>query len=107
MHSHIFSNLKTTGPILASLVAILARSGCGGDARVPVYPVTGKVTFQGQVPIGAQIVLHPVGGESADGVSPSGSVGSDGSFQITSYDPGDGAPHGEYVGTLEWYKITR
>ena len=68
-----------------------------------VYPVTGKVTFKGQQPVGATVVLHPVTGRRRT-ILPTGTVKSDGSFAITSYDPEDGAPQGEYVATIEWYK---
>ncbi|MCI0334577.1 MAG: hypothetical protein L0228_15275 [Planctomycetes bacterium] len=37
-------------------------------------------------------------------VAPTGTVKDDGTFTITSYEPGDGAPHGEYVATVEWFK---
>lgn len=84
---------------------LLAISGCG-EARVPVYPVTGKVTYQGKVPAGASVALHAVNG-GVEGVAPTGRVNEDGSFEITVYEPGDGAPEGDYVATIQWFKVVR
>jgi hypothetical protein len=86
------------------LVLFAVASGCG-EARVPVYPVTGKVTFQGKPPVGAQVVLHSVNPAAASDIAPSGTVKSDGSFAISAYDDADGAPQGEYVATVQWFKI--
>jgi hypothetical protein len=92
---------------LASLVAILVASGCNTETRVPVFPVSGKLTYQGQAPVGAQVVLHPVNTSGTNEVAPTGIVLDDGSFKITAYDPEDGAPQGDYVATVQWFKITK
>jgi hypothetical protein len=92
---------------MASLAMLLAAVGCNSEVRVPVFPVTGKVTYQGQVPVGAQIILHPVNYTGPDSVTPVGTVLDDGSFKVTAYDPGDGAPQGDYVATIQWFKITK
>jgi hypothetical protein len=98
-----FSNHRASWSCVILLV-LASASGCG-EARVPVYPVTGKVTFQGKPPIGAQVVLHSVSPAAANDVAPTGIVRSDGSFAISVYDDGDGAPQGEYVATIQWFKI--
>jgi hypothetical protein len=89
--------------IVALLPAFVADSGCS-EPRAPVFPVSGKVTYKGQPPVGATVVLHPVNSEGTNDVAPTGAVKDDGTFAITSYEPGDGAPQGEYVATIEWYK---
>ncbi len=92
--------------LLLALPVLLAASGCSREApRVPVIPVSGKVIYQGKPPVGAQIVLHPVNAAETSDVAPSVVVGSDGSFTITAYDPGDGAPQGDYVATIHWHKF--
>lgn len=92
--------------LLFTLPLFLAAGGCSGEGpRVPVLPVSGKVTFQGKPPVGAQVVLHPVNAAETSEVAPSGVVGNDGSFTISAYDPGDGAPEGDYVATIQWYKF--
>ena len=90
----------------AVLPLLSVLSGCGGETRVPVFPVSGKVTFEGTSPVGAQVVLHAVNNSEASDVAPTGVVQNDGSFTITAYDPGDGAPQGQYVATIQWFKIT-
>lgn len=94
----------TRFPLLLSALLVLAVAGCG-ESRLETFPVTGKVTFDGQPPIGAQIVLHPLDRSQESDVVPSGAVKADGAFDISAYESGDGAPAGEYVATIEWYKI--
>jgi hypothetical protein len=99
---HAWLNRATL--LMATFPMLLILSGCS-EQRVPVYPVSGKVTYKGQPPIGATVVLHPRSGVAASDVAPTGTVKGDGSFAITSYEPGDGAPQGEYVATIEWFKF--
>jgi hypothetical protein len=91
--------------LAALLPALVFISGCKSEVRVPVFPVAGKVTFKGQPTAGAQVVLHPVKPIDTHDVAPTGIVGNDGSFTITAYEPGDGAPQGDYVATVEWRKF--
>jgi hypothetical protein len=89
-------------------VALLATFvGCGSrpiPGLVETYPVKGKLSFQGKPPVGAIVVLHP----KKDGdrpVRPKGYVQEDGTFELTSFKSGDGAPAGEYVLTAQWSKL--
>jgi hypothetical protein len=91
--------------LAAFLPALLFVSGCKSEVRVPVFPVAGKVTYKGQPTVGAQVVLHAVKAEDTHDVAPTGVVGNDGSFTITVYEPGDGAPQGDYVATIQWRKF--
>ena len=91
--------------VLALLPLLVACSGCS-EERVPVYPVSGKVTYKGQPPVGATVVLHSLNGTDTNDVAPTGNVKDDGSFAITSYEPGDGAPQGEYVATISGISIS-
>jgi hypothetical protein len=97
---------RRAAPILVLFVlpALLVASGCG-EARIPVFPVTGKLSFQGKPPVGARVVLHAADPSDIDDVAPSGAVQSDGTFAITAYEPGDGAPQGDYVATVQWFKV--
>jgi len=82
--------------------------GCGGDdGRVPVYPVTGSVSVAGEIPDGALIVFYPDKPEADPDLRPSAKVKPDGSFALTTYDAGDGAPEGEYTGTIQWNKLVK
>lgn len=91
----------------AGLALVALAAGCGGnDGRVPVFPVRGKVTVLNQVPEGALVVLYPAPGNATE-LRPSGKVDRDGSFQLTTYDAGDGAPAGDFVGTIRWNKVVK
>lgn len=89
----------------ATALAILAiASSCSKprEDRLPVFPVTGTATYNGQPMKGASIVLIPSQPNPLLKVPPFGVVGADGSFAITSYGKGDGAPLGEYKVTFTW-----
>jgi hypothetical protein len=91
------------------LTAPLLAGGCGkaGQERIPVVPVDGAVTFDGKPLPGAMIVLHPKNGGATTAPTPRAQVEKDGSFRFTTYDGGDGAPPGEYVATIAWYKLVK
>jgi hypothetical protein len=85
------------------LVAIAAAcTSCSRDNRVPVFPVTGQVLFAGKPATRALLVFHPVVENS---LRPLGTVDEDGSFTLTTYEQGDGAPAGEYTVTVEWRRL--
>jgi hypothetical protein len=90
---------------------MILLSGWGVYAYMPVgnllgggiHPVSGRVLFEGQPLAGAKIVLHPIGAQSADAPpSPSGVTNAEGDFTLTSFQPGDGAPAGSFIATVEW-----
>jgi hypothetical protein len=86
----------------------ISISACSeDDGRVPVYPVTGKVTVEREVPVGALVVLYPVQPNGKNELRPSGTVRSDGAFSLTTYVSDDGAPAGEYIATLQWSKLIK
>ena len=97
--------------ICAVASALLAATALGcGDAkpdRVAVHPATGKITLKGQPTHGAQIILHPKSELGADVPAPRANVDKDGSFKLSTFEGGDGAPEGEYVVTLRWYKLVK
>jgi hypothetical protein len=71
-------------------------------SKMSVYTVTGSVLFEGQPAEGATVVLHPE--DRSITIRPRGVVDADGSFELTTYLPGDGAPVGEYKVTIDWRK---
>lgn len=88
--------------LLAAAIAV-TTIGCGSeDGRVPVYQTSGKISFEGHVPEGALVILHPQDGASPAALRPTAKVQSDGSFELTTYEAGDGAPSGDYVVTVTW-----
>jgi hypothetical protein len=104
MSGHHFFTTPYGRILVGTLLSVfVAFSGCS-EPRVPVFPVSGKVTYQGKPPVGAQVVLHAQSVDETYGVAPVGVVKSDGTFAITAYEPEDGAPEGEYVATIQWFK---
>jgi hypothetical protein len=94
--------------IAAFAVAMITLTGCGSDeTRVPVHPVEGAIQFRGQPAVGAFVALHPKDGVGSGVPSPRATVRPDGKFSFTTYDGDDGAPAGEYVLTVQWYKPVR
>ena len=99
---------------LASALALLAApalAGCGGDGlgyRHVVHPASGKVTWKGRPVKGAIVRFNPVDpgtvrippGEEGPEVGLAAQTGDDGSFVMSAYYSGDGAPAGDYVVTV-------
>jgi hypothetical protein len=71
--------------------------GCGGKDQ-PVR-VNGTVTLDGKPVDGAGVTFYPAkeGGRQASGIT-----GSDGTFQLTTFKPNDGALAGEYKVTVQY-----
>jgi hypothetical protein len=89
-----------------ALMVLLSLVGCGSGGRDPsqkeTVPTSGTVRLAtGGVPKGAQVLFHPVA-DDGKGVKAQGTVGDDGSFVLTTYRTGDGAPEGEYAVTVVW-----
>jgi hypothetical protein len=80
--------------------AISLARGQGGPERLAVYPLTGTFAFEGEPAMGAALVLYPK--DESISARPRAMVNEDGTFAVTTYEPGDGAPPGEYKVTVEW-----
>jgi hypothetical protein len=91
--------------LLPLLIVVLACNACGRGDRKAVVPVEGQVLFENKPAQYALVVFHPVGG-APGAPRPTGRVGADGTFTLTTYDAGDGAPPGEYDVTVEWLLTT-
>jgi hypothetical protein len=86
----------------------MAASGCGGDdGRVDVYPVAGKIAQNGKPIEGAKVFFFRQGDEApAAGVPiPEGKTDAEGRFELTTYEPGDGAPAGTYGVAVSWMEV--
>lgn len=90
-----------TAGVLGLSIALFCTA-CSGDAGPKVYPVSGKVTFQGKPTPGALIILHPLNNPDPDARRPLTRVSEDGSFQLTTFEMNDGAPAGEYAVAITW-----
>jgi hypothetical protein len=85
------------GWALLVVVASLGGAGCAIDDK-PV-PVSGKVTVNGKPAAGVGVVFHPKDG---NGRPATAETSEDGTFQLTTMNPRDGALRGEYRVTLVW-----
>lgn len=76
---------------IAFCLVAIAIAGCGGSLQ----PVRGKVTLpNGQPAANSQVVFDgPIGGKA---ISARGDVQADGSFELSTAQPGDGVPVGKY-----------
>jgi hypothetical protein len=93
--------------ILASLGAGLVfmnLAGCSdrGPNRAAVFPVEGRLLVSGQPAENAQLAFHPREGASGGHLVPTAVTNPDGTFRLTTYSDGDGAPAGEYNVTVVW-----
>jgi hypothetical protein len=90
-------------PLAASLLTVLlVVSGCW-DGRIPTYPVTGTVLVDGRPAEGAIVIFVPNStSEAAERERPFGIADAQGRFNLMTFDPGDGAPAGEYKVLIQW-----
>jgi hypothetical protein len=91
--------------LLAVTLMLALLCSCGKrDTRRPVFPVQGRVLFEGRPLAHAFLVFHPVNASGAETRCPVANAEEDGSFAPSTYDAGDGAPAGEYAVTVELYQ---
>jgi hypothetical protein len=78
------------------LTALLgAALGCGSSGNVKTYPVKGKVTYAGKPMVGGgSIALMPM--SSQEGKTAGGEIKDDGTYELMTYEPGDGSMAGEF-----------
>jgi len=77
--------------------------GCGRETRTKVYPVSGSVSHAGAPAAGAKIVFYIDDRQDPRTPFPSAVTQDDGTFRLTSYEEGDGAPAGTYRVTVQWF----
>lgn len=74
-------------------VALGAAAGCGDGSKV--YPVKGKVTFDGKpMKGGGSVAFMPLGGQT--GKTAGGEITEDGNYELMTHKPGDGSMDGEF-----------
>jgi hypothetical protein len=82
---------------LLGLISLVSLLGCGaGSDDLPTAKVSGKVTANGAPVTGGDLVFAPIG----KGKNAGGTVGSDGSFTLTTYIKDDGAIVGKHKVTF-------
>ena len=89
--------------VLVFSFLILVLLGCSQAGQGPkLYPVKGQVFLKDKPATGARLVLIPVDDPKAE--KPSAIVDENGSFQLATRQPGDGAPAGEYRVSITWFE---
>jgi len=84
---------------------VLAISlGCSQSDRIPVHPVEGQLTWNGQPLPNAFVVLHPQDKSNPKLLPARAQTDASGKFQLSTYDQADGAAAGEYKVTVEYYR---
>lgn len=89
--------------LVASVCVMLSAAGCsGGDPNMPkLGKVYGKVMYKGKPAEGGHIVFTPSSDKGgASGQSATGEIGPDGSFELTTFNTGDGAILGQHIATV-------
>lgn len=74
------------------LLLLLAAAGCGSK----LHPVHGKVAFPDGTPLDGGLVVFEQQKEGESPVMARGEIHTDGSYQLSTYRPGDGVPPGKY-----------
>ncbi len=102
-------NMLRASTLCFLTVVISFVAGCNkeqqiGD-RVPVYPVTGTVTVDGEPVEGVAVKLFPVGGKPESVPTSSALTNKEGKFEIGTFEGGDGAPPGEYKIIFKWGQL--
>jgi hypothetical protein len=93
---------RVGGIVAAAAVAVCLALSFGCSNRKSVYPAHGTVVDAAGNPVaGALVVFHPAGGDSKDPDLPRATTDEDGSYKLTTYANGDGAPAGDYTVTIE------
>ena len=86
--------------LLPGLLGLLLLAGCG-PRRPATAPVRGSVTYQGEPVTAGKIAFYPEHGRPALGV-----IGPDGTYRLTTFEPGDGALLGKHRVTIQATHVT-
>jgi hypothetical protein len=91
-------------PLLLASALAASAPGCGGKpGHVACYPAQGRVLVGEEPAAGVEILmLNAANPGNLDAPQPYATSGADGTFELSTFDPGDGAPAGDYVVTLRW-----
>jgi hypothetical protein len=71
-----------------------------------IYPVSGKVTYNGSPASGAAVFFFLQGSDSVNEPAIMGIVQEDGSFELVCGSLGKGAPPGDYDVLIEWKQVS-
>src|SRR4051812_41924457 len=95
------NRLPTPRSVVPALLLLALPAGCATADRVPLHPVRGQVLYNGSPVKGALVVLHPREAQPGCVQKPIAYTDAEGRFTLMTERPGDGAPVGDYVMTVE------
>jgi len=87
---------------LAVTTLVLSAGACSSNSERPLYPVRGKVLYQGKPAHRATVWFHPEAKSESKSARPHAVVEQDGSFKVSTYNTHDGAPAGRYRVIVIW-----
>jgi hypothetical protein len=94
--------LFRTGRSCWPCLLLVFLAGCGTNNAV--YPVRGKITFEGKpLPGGGSISFVPL--DNQEGKTAGGEIAADGTYQLSTYSDGDGSMPGEFRVVI--YQVTQ
>jgi hypothetical protein len=102
---------RKSAVLLLAVCSLTLASSCGRSrvpqevkGKLPVFPVHGKATLNGEPLSGAFLTFFPVDGfpEGTPNIPPRARTGADGAFSLSTYGLVDGAPTGRYRVTASW-----
>lgn len=86
---------RQVGAQLAAAAVVVSAVGCGGGDRVEVYPVSGTVMYEGKPMVGGgSIAFVPT--TPRPGKTAGGEIRADGTYELSTYSPGDGSIPGDF-----------
>jgi hypothetical protein len=86
--------------LVGAVIPLCALAGCGREERLKVCPVQGKVLVVGTPAGNASVFFYPC--DPAQQHISTATTAPDGTFWLTTFVSGDGAPEGEYDVTVVW-----
>ena len=99
MMRHRFGRVLIPMTLATSLAAAAATfPGCGGAGQLQTYHTTGKVHFADGTPLpGGSVVFQSV----EHRLTANAPIQEDGTFQLGTYEPGDGAVAGKHTAAVQ------
>jgi len=94
-------NYFRNGLCMAACTAVVFAAGCSGEKKIPTFPVTGKVLTADGGPVDRALIVLHLQSSNATAPKPRGTTNADGSFELSTFNTGDGAPEGRYQVSIE------
>ena len=100
--TRIFLRANSLVVALIAATGLLSFSGCG-DGKISRYPVKGQVLVDGKPVEGALVIFCPTEGPpELMKERPYGRTDAQGAYDLRTFEPGDGAPAGNYKIMVRW-----